>query len=173
MAIKIRDYSSLSDLTKDSHLYKDIKLDISWIKQKTVQNGDSNMAQLESIRDADISPIYDEDVIRTSLFNLFNTSKGQRFLFPEYGVDIRKYLFMPLDEATARMLGDDIRLAITRFEKRVSVLKVNVDLYNDEQTMVVTISVFSDTLGKAIDYNMQVSQTNVSQPINVYSSGSF
>lgn len=173
MAIKIRNYDNLNNLSKDSHIFKDIKFDIDWSKNNTIDNIDQKLLQQESIRGSDINALYDEEAIKTSIYNLFNTSRGQRFLFPEYGVNFKKYLFMPLDDTTARMLGDDVRDAITKFEKRVKVLKVHVDMYSDTQTLVVSIVLFSDILAKSIGYKMEISQINASQKIDVYSSGSF
>jgi phage baseplate assembly protein W len=173
MGIKIRDYDFIKDITKDSHIYKDIKLDIDWSKSNSTLKVDQDILLREPVRAEDVLAIYDKDVIRTSLFNLFNTSRGQRFLFPEYGVNLNKYLFMPINEGTAKLLGDDIREAITKFEKRVKVLKVHVDMYIDTQTFEVTIALFCDILGDSLGYKLELSQLNKTQKIDVYSSGSF
>ncbi len=41
--------------------------------------------------------VSDEADIRQSLEILLTTSIGERFLRPEYGCDLRRYLFEPLD----------------------------------------------------------------------------
>ena len=43
----------------------------------------------------------DASAIKQSIVNLLLTNKGERPFNPDYGSDIRSYLFEPLDYATA------------------------------------------------------------------------
>lgn len=45
---------------------------------------------------------YDADCIKTSLTNLFNYRLGQEVLEPEYGNDLYRYLYEPMNKYTAR-----------------------------------------------------------------------
>lgn len=64
------------------------------------------------------------DRINQSLFILFETPKGSRLMMPEFGSDLRKYRFDPLD----RVLMERIRYTITedikRWEPRISLTSI-------------------------------------------------
>lgn len=69
---------------------------------------------------------YTEDIerINQSLFILFETPKGSRLMMPEFGSDLRKYRFDPLD----RVLMERVRYTITedikRWEPRISLVSI-------------------------------------------------
>lgn len=64
---------------------------------------------------------YTEEIerINQSLFLIFETPKGSRLMMPEFGSDLRKYIFDPLD----RVLMERVRFTITedirRWEPRI------------------------------------------------------
>lgn len=126
MAIKISNFQQLSDQYDASvFVYSDIQLDI------TKKSG--FMAELNMLVErADIKLDYDESAIKNSLKNLFNTRPGQRILFPQYGLDLYHFLFEPVTNSNARMLGEKIVTAISLYEPRVKVKECNVDTYPDD-----------------------------------------
>ena len=63
----------------------------------------------------------DASAIKQAIVNLLLTNKGERLMNPEYGSDIRSYLFEPLDYATASQITTNIRYSIDRWEPRISV----------------------------------------------------
>lgn len=69
----------------------------------------------------------DEEDIEASLKILFGTAIGERFLKPEYGLDIRDILFDPLSTTMQTFLKDKIKLAILIYEPRINLLSVNLD----------------------------------------------
>jgi len=90
------------------------------------------MANTLSFRDINITfkkhPVTDDLVvskdasaIKQAIVNLLLTNKGERLMNPEYGSDIRSYLFEPLDYATASQITTNIRYSIDRWEPRISV----------------------------------------------------
>jgi len=78
------------------------------------------------VRSNDILVDYDKEAIINSLRSLFNTRPGQRFLFPEYGVDFSGFLFEPTSIELANIIKNKISNSITNYEPRVKVEHVQV-----------------------------------------------
>ena len=80
----------------------------------------------------DIVVSRDASAIKQAIVNLLLTNKGERLMNPDYGSDIRRYLFEPLDYGTANQIKGNIRDTIERFEPRISVLRISCSPnYND------------------------------------------
>ena len=75
--------------------------------------------------------------------NLFLTSPGDKILNPEFGMDLRDYLFMPTSESVAGLMRDVISRNITTFEPRVALQQLNVipDYDNQQYTINMTVQV--------------------------------
>ena len=73
----------------------------------------------------------DASAIKQANVNLLMTNKGERLMNPEYGSDIRRYLFEPLDYGTANQITGNIKSTIDTFEPRISVLNLRA-LPNDD-----------------------------------------
>ena len=67
----------------------------------------------------------DASAIKQAIVNLLLTNKGERLMNPDYGSDIRKYLFEPLDYGTAFLIKGNIESTISKFEPRISVLRIS------------------------------------------------
>ena len=61
-------------------------------------------------------------------------------MFPEYGTDIHRYLFSPLNDITARSVGVSIKRTFETFEPRVTVKDVQVVIIEDQNSFIVNIS---------------------------------
>jgi len=100
------------------YTYTDIHLDIKEQQYKKsgnfIQNG------------KDIQVSYDELAIKNSLINIFNTVPGERFLVPEFGSNLKQYLFEPVTKFTADRIGNHIFNAVKKWEPRVLVDYINV-----------------------------------------------
>ncbi len=66
----------------------------------------------------------DASAIKQAIVNLLLTNKGERPFNPDYGSDIRSYLFEPLDYATAGQVSASIEDTLAEFEPRIDVLSV-------------------------------------------------
>lgn len=64
----------------------------------------------------------DERAIKADLMHLILTNKGERFYNPEFGVNLRKYIFEPNDGFTYTQIKDEI---IDAVKKYLPNLKVN------------------------------------------------
>lgn len=64
--------------------------------------------------------------VRESLRIILLTEPGERVMRPEFGCGLRRLLFEPNTPATRRMIQEEIRLAVTRWEPRVRLEGVDV-----------------------------------------------
>ena len=76
----------------------------------------------------DIVVSKDASAIKQAIVNLLLTNKGERLMNPNYGSDIRRYLFEPLDYGTAFQIKGNIRDTLERFEPRINVLDIKCKL---------------------------------------------
>jgi len=113
--------NNLKNTNKDEigFTFVDLHLDVKETKVLTDN-------KLTSLQGPDLKASYDEEAIKNSLINIFNTIPGERFLIPEFGTNLLQYIFQPVTEATARAIGNSILNTIERWEPRVIVENVNV-----------------------------------------------
>ena len=90
----------------------------------------------------DIPILRDTACIRTSVSNIVQTIRGERFFDELFGSNVRSSFFEFVDFANAASIETEIREAIKNFEPRVSDLDVSVDAIPDDNTFEVTL-VFS------------------------------
>lgn len=76
-------------------------------------------SDLNSFNPTDISLLVDVESIYQSLFNIFNTRKGERLFEPEFGLDFEEELFELMDDVGAFALLDKVNREVSRWEKRV------------------------------------------------------
>jgi phage baseplate assembly protein W len=72
-----------------------------------------------------IATVADDDAIRQSLMLLISTRPGERVMRPEYGCDLSRLVFSPIDDTTAGLAIHFVRQAVERWEPRVEVLRVD------------------------------------------------
>lgn len=80
-----------------------------------------------------------EESIKTSLYLLLTTTRGERIMELEYGCDIASIMFKPLDLNTITFISNNIKSAIKKWEPRIDVLNVNVT--SERNDPVVSINV--------------------------------
>ena len=155
MAIKITNLQKLSkQFEVDEFLYKDLHLDFK--KTKNVINS-LNV----TIEKGDIETDFDKSAIKNSLRNLFNTKPGERFLFPNYGLNLYQFMFEPITNSVAQMIGEQIVKSIEAYEPRVRVrqCKINGVPENNEYeiTLILEFPVFNTvaTLNSTLDIQTQ------------------
>lgn len=119
--------------------YTDLKLDLDF---SYTQNNE--LLKNKEIKDLVVD--YDYAAIRNSIFNIITTIPGQRILNPNFGVNLQKYLFLTVSETTARNIGNDILNAVSKFEPRVKVQNINVEVDETNQEYTITLSLVMFTL---------------------------
>lgn len=88
--------------------------------------------ELTKQTDGDIKKDTEVDAVINSLQNIISTLQGSRRMLPEFALDIQNLLFDPLDERTARMIGDRIVLAIETWDTRIEIIQLNIDVDYDD-----------------------------------------
>ena len=132
----------------DTYIYSDLYLDLSQAPAETKFNKNKRTKK------NDIKMSYDDDAIKNSLYNLFNTLPGNRILLPDYGCDLNFYVFEHINETNARMIGRSIKNAIEKWENRVSILNIDIACNEAEQLYEITLKlniVFSYTTNNIME----------------------
>ena len=139
MNIKIKSLKA-SDLVEKSlqknYLYKDIAFDL---EPTFSYNNQLNKKEFQK----DVQALYDIEAIKTSISNAFLTSPGQKILNPEFGVDLRRFLFESVDVFTEELIKDDIENRLPDAEPRIEVEDVTVvgDEDNNQYSITLQINV--------------------------------
>lgn len=78
----------------------------------------------------------DTDVVAQALRVLLRTAPGERVMRPDYGCDLRRYLFAPNDASTRRLIASEVTRAINLYEDRVRLIGVDVTADDVEPAQV-------------------------------------
>ena len=57
----------------------------------------------------------DRDAIRADLLHLLLTNKGERLYLPDFGSDLKKYIFEPNDNITHSEIKDNLNQTISKY----------------------------------------------------------
>ena len=90
----------------------------------------------------DIYASYDNEAINNGINNIFLFNRGERIINPEFGNSLYKYLYEPITEDTAQLLGEEIKRLIKRWEPRIvvdGIIIAPMDDNPDTNTYQVTI----------------------------------
>ena len=116
------------------YLYKDLELDL---KYRYSYNNQLNKREYLN----DISSLYDLQAVKTSIVTAFPTSPGQNILNPLYGIDLREYLFEPVDDFVAEIIQEIIESNLPRHEPRVNIVDVVVIGDEDQQQYNISLQI--------------------------------
>lgn len=86
---------------------------------------------------AAVALVAGEEDIRQSLFILLGTAPGERLMLPTYGCDLARFLFTELNSTTLTEMEDVVSTAILRWEPRIDLLHVAIDLSADQPGLVL------------------------------------
>tara|TARA_R100000664_G_scaffold6182_1_gene11139 strand:+ start:344 stop:832 length:489 start_codon:yes stop_codon:yes gene_type:complete len=135
--IKLTDVSvdkSEDAALKEGYLYKDLFLDL-------VPEVYYNKQLNKNVILKDVQGSYDLEAIKNSIINIFLTSPGQKILNPQFGLDLRRYLFEPVNSSTAYKIKYDIDTKLPSQEPRIQLQKVNVDAITDAQEYYIALQI--------------------------------
>jgi len=94
---------------------------------------------LRKKNNGDILDMYDIDAINNSLYNIFTTQLASRRMLPEFASILYGLLFEPIDDITARKIGNELLRAINVWETRITVKNINVYPNPDKNSYEVTL----------------------------------
>lgn len=142
MAIKLNTIRTPDEVQENldrGYLYKDVSFDLNL--QNTLGG-----ELFRSNDNKDLRSLYDSSAILTSLKNILTTSPGEKLLNPEFGLDLRDYLFESVTETKAFFIGQDILLGLAAQEPRVSLDEITVIAMPEENAYEITLGISIPTL---------------------------
>lgn len=81
--------------------------------------------------------------LRDGVRQLILTSRGARVMRPDYGTDIRKSVFNPLDNTMINTLREQIVSTIATYEKRVIVKKLTLVPDEENHKLIIKLLITS------------------------------
>ena len=93
----------------------------------------------------------DADAVRADLLHLLLTNKGERLYMPDFGSDLKKYIFEPNDGVTHEQIKDNLNETIKRYMPNLIIddIKFRNDSIEEliivELTYTVTEGTFNST----------------------------
>jgi phage baseplate assembly protein W len=142
MAIKIKSlkFDELTETSLDNgYLYKDLELDI-----KPLYSYNKKLNKQDFLKDIQAS--YDEEAVKNSVKNIFLTSPGDKILNPTFGIDLKRFLFEPIDDFISQIIKDEIETKLPIMEPRLVVDDVKVDADEDENQYNIYLKIDVPTL---------------------------
>lgn len=82
----------------------------------------------------------DKDAIRADLLHLLLTNKGDRLYLPEFGSDLKKFIFEPNDEITQEEIKDNLNQTITRFIPNLLINDISFRNDTIEELIIVELT---------------------------------
>tara|TARA_R100000005_G_C4815470_1_gene99619 strand:- start:113 stop:523 length:411 start_codon:yes stop_codon:yes gene_type:complete len=77
--------------------------------------------------------------LKDGVIQLIMTSRGARVMRPDYGTDLRKSMFEPMDSASIATLRAQISDTIAKYEPRVVLQQLNVFPQDELNTLTVQL----------------------------------
>lgn len=137
MDIKLTDLE-VSEVDKNAlsrgYLYKDLMLDLEY---QYSHNAQLNKNQKLN----DVQALYDIEAIKSSIVNAFLTSPGDKILNPLFGVDLRQYIFEPVNTFTTIEIQTDIEDNLPEWEPRIELVNVEVVANIDNQQYDIELQI--------------------------------
>lgn len=79
------------------------------------------------------------EVLKADMLQLLLTNHGERIMMPDYGTDLRRLFFEPLDDRLQKQAKDLIAASITKWEPRIAVDAIKVT--RDEEQHILKINI--------------------------------
>lgn len=95
-------------------------------------------------------------LIKSNLQSLIRTERGERFMRPDYGCNLRKFLMEPLDEVTFSMIKEEVTVAIRRYLSTVSLGKLQVFETRSGQLKVNLYCSVRDAIATAFNIGVRI-----------------
>lgn len=147
----------LQGLPSTDFIFKDVALDLQ--PEAKISSSSIDIKP----QSTDILHSLDEGAIKNSILNLFSTMRGENLLDPEFGLGLKRYLFIPVNEDNAENIGNDIVSGLEKYEPRVNIDLIEVravpSKYMYEIDMTLSIPYLSIT--KKV-YQLTASESGIS-----------
>lgn len=84
--------------------------------------------------------------VNQSILNILYCSKNARYLNPEFGCNLSKFLFEEYSEETAYSIGYEIKNKLETYDPRISIKSININMLNDEKSYEIEILYYINEL---------------------------
>jgi len=82
----------------------------------------------------------DADAIRADLLHLLLTNKGERLYLPDFGSDLKKYIFEPNDDITHEQIKDNLNQTIKRYMPNLIINDITFKKDSIEELIIVELT---------------------------------
>jgi phage baseplate assembly protein W len=82
----------------------------------------------------------DRDAIRADLLHLLLTNKGERLYLPDFGSDLKKYIFEPNDSITHEEIRDNLNNSISLYIPNLIINSIEFRNEEIEELIVVELT---------------------------------
>ena len=106
----------------------------------------------------DLPLITNEEAVLESVKNIIMTKPGERVMNPNFGVNLDRFLFQPLDLWYAGQIADEIKSGILRSEPRVSEVVVEIDVNYDDLLYDVRVNFTIASTAREYELNFKLDQ---------------
>ncbi len=100
---------------------------------------DLNRMMTKNTQTTDFDVKNNEDAVRSSIFNILTTKKQERRMMPEFGASLETMLFEPMDNYTAKKIGNVILEEVSYWEPRVIIKNIYVVSNTDDMQYDITL----------------------------------
>jgi phage baseplate assembly protein W len=108
-----------------------------------------------------VAMVEGDDSVRQSILLLLSTVPGERVMRPEYGCYLYQLVFSPNDETTAGLAIHYVRRAVSRWEPRVEILRLDAGRHPDAAELLEIV----------LEYRVRASQRTERLEITLNLSG--
>ena len=82
----------------------------------------------------------DADAVRADLLHLLLTNKGERLYMPDFGSDLKKYIFEPNDDVTHEQIKDNLNATIKRYMPNLIINSITFKNDSIEELIIVELT---------------------------------
>ena len=80
-----------------------------------------------------------KDAIRNNLINFFLTEPGERYMNPEFGGGLRKFIFSQIAAENIAFLKNDIQSKLNGYFGRINILSLDINEYPDSNSLEIIL----------------------------------
>lgn len=93
------------------------------------------------------------DAVKADLQYLLLTEKGERLYLPEFGTNLKKFLFDPSDEKNISDIENELKTTVDRYLPGLLITKVEIFSEDDQRGLVLKVSFnISDGIFNSSDF---------------------
>src|SRR5215510_2267131 len=78
-----------------------------------------------------------EQRVEESIYLILSTARGERVMLPDFGCGIHDLVFQVNDPRTRSVVVQQVRQALTKYERRIDVLDVTAESPPDQQNLLL------------------------------------